>query len=77
MSIEAKVSDAELLDRQRTIIVNLRLEKHELREQAIAALRKATGKAFVECEDLLADAYSAASLPVATLSNTEGTELCQ
>jgi hypothetical protein len=60
---EAKMSDAELLERQREIIVNLRLEKHELREQAIAALRKATGCAFVECEDLLANAYQGAASP--------------
>jgi hypothetical protein len=54
---ETKMSDAELLEKQREIIVNLRLEKHEFREQAIAALRKATGCAFVVCEDLLANAY--------------------
>lgn len=51
------IDDSELIERQRTIIVELRLEKHELREQAIAALRKATGKSFVECEKLLAEAY--------------------
>ena len=52
-----QLTDTELLERQRQIIVELRLEKHELREQAIVALRKATGKTFVECENLLADAY--------------------
>ena len=52
-----KPTDAELLERQRQVIVELRLEKYELREQAIMALRKATGKAFRECEDLLANAY--------------------
>lgn len=46
---------AELVELQLREIIKLKDELKELREKAVQALRKATGKAFKECEDLLDD----------------------